>query len=171
MLGWGLIHSSQTNNNLDVFDWAQLPILDQARVNSQEWTDGIILDSHLSAGFPSGSVDSCPGDSGGPLLIWNKNHWEIIGINTVGSQYCESSYKFPPMFSRLSHKESRDWIINIINTNSNNAQDYTGVGTFKGMLFSDENAKTAFKAFQVQLCDMAMWENNPPKYYCQKSHQ
>ncbi|RWS18864.1 Chymotrypsinogen B-like protein [Leptotrombidium deliense] len=38
----------------------------------------------LCAGYERGRVDSCAGDSGGPLLFTKRNKWFIYGITSFG---------------------------------------------------------------------------------------
>eukprot|EP00887_Chlorella_sp_A99_P000217 scaffold13.g217.t1 len=48
---------------------AGVPVVDQATCQRNYGTDIKIESSMLCAGFPGGGIDSCYGDSGGPLLI------------------------------------------------------------------------------------------------------
>ncbi len=43
-----------------------------------------LIDSQVCAGFAEGQKDSCSGDSGSPLIVWENNHWEQLGLVSFG---------------------------------------------------------------------------------------
>lgn len=62
--------------------------------------------TQICAGSPEGTVDTCPGDIGGAMLMLDKNSVEVmIGIVTQGS--CDPSI-YPTVFIRLDGYH--DWL-------------------------------------------------------------
>ena len=43
-----------------------------------------ITDNMFCAGYRGGRIDSCAGDSGGPLLCQKEHRWTIYGITSFG---------------------------------------------------------------------------------------
>ncbi|XP_029283462.1 enteropeptidase-like, partial [Cottoperca gobio] len=79
--GWG--RDAEQGYLLDVLQEAEVPLVvqDQCERQLPEYT---IISSMLCAGYPEGGVDSCKGDSGGPLMCLNDGHWTLIGVTSFG---------------------------------------------------------------------------------------
>lgn len=45
-----------------------------------------LIDTQICAGFAEGQKDSCSGDSGSPLIVWENNHWEQLGLVSFGGK-------------------------------------------------------------------------------------
>ena len=61
----------------------------------------------LCAGHTSGSIDTCFGDSGGPIILNN----ELVGITSWGGSNCADKYH-PGVYARIS--EYQPWITSVI---------------------------------------------------------
>lgn len=91
-LGWGATYDNELPTNEYDADYtdellqASLPIISNASCQ-QAW-DGI-TSNMLCAGFINGKKDTCHGDSGGSLVIFDRasNTWRQIGITSFGT-YC-----------------------------------------------------------------------------------
>ncbi|XP_054724910.1 chymotrypsinogen B-like [Uloborus diversus] len=82
ILGWGKRKNSAVYGT-DHLHQAEVPVVDlqDCRENYQNYH---ISSNMLCAGFKEGRVDSCAGDSGGPLLFQKDNKWTIFGITSFG---------------------------------------------------------------------------------------
>lgn len=67
----------------DELHQAEVPVVDlnQCREN---YIGYHISNRMLCAGFKQGRVDSCSGDSGGPLLLQKESKWTVYGITSFG---------------------------------------------------------------------------------------
>jgi hypothetical protein len=94
ILGWGRTNPDPTVNSLsDRLREAHLPIVDndvcQRQISGELRNFGPIDGRRLCAGQSSGGVDSCNGDSGGPILSQAANReWVQIGIVSYGVERC-----------------------------------------------------------------------------------
>nr|CAD7570103.1 unnamed protein product [Timema californicum] len=83
IIGWGKKRSSD-NVGTDILHEVQVPIV------THEVCHGVYKDYHLTdnmfcAGYSQGRMDSCAGDSGGPLLCKDdQHHWTVFGITSFG---------------------------------------------------------------------------------------
>ncbi|XP_076365543.1 serine protease 1-like [Tachypleus tridentatus] len=82
ILGWGKRRKAAMFGT-DVLHEAQIPIVDIEDCR-KVYEDYYISDNMLCAGYERGRVDSCAGDSGGPLLYEVDGKWEIYGITSFG---------------------------------------------------------------------------------------
>lgn len=90
--------------NVPLFDFAQC----QAAYAPLGGTEPfLVTEKTICAGFSEGGVDSCSGDSGGPLLWKNADgDWRQVGVVSFGEGCAQSGY--PGVYSRVaSHK---DWL-------------------------------------------------------------
>lgn len=91
ILGWG----KQRNTALfgtDVLHQAQVPIASVADCK-KVYDDYFISKNMVCAGYKRGRVDSCAGDSGGPLLFEREGQWFVYGITSFG-EGCGRKGKF-----------------------------------------------------------------------------
>ncbi|XP_078492334.1 LOW QUALITY PROTEIN: uncharacterized protein LOC100187379 [Ciona intestinalis] len=65
--GWGS-RGSQRYSTRTPLHFAQVPILDNDICSTWPALHGAVTETNLCAGYPGGGVDSCWGDSGGPLM-------------------------------------------------------------------------------------------------------
>lgn len=96
ILGFGLIADNQQANSL--FQGV-LPLLSNLRV--KKWNpNSDIINTEIASGYPLGGVDTCSGDSGGPILVWDNANWVQVGITSRG-EGCALPHK-PGISTRLS---------------------------------------------------------------------
>ena len=78
-MGWG------TGNAGSVLEQVHLPIVDEATC-AAVYPDTENFDTQICAGVPEGGVDSCYGDSGGPLLVRDhaRDVWMHAGVVSWG---------------------------------------------------------------------------------------
>ncbi|XP_070773322.1 enteropeptidase [Enoplosus armatus] len=79
--GWG--RDAEQGSLPNVLQEAEVPLVvqEQCQLQLPEYT---ITSSMLCAGYPEGGVDSCKGDSGGPLMCLGDGHWTLIGVTSFG---------------------------------------------------------------------------------------
>lgn len=88
ILGWGKKRNSAVFGT-DVLHQAQVPIADSDDCK-RVYENYFISDNMVCAGYKKGKVDSCAGDSGGPLLFnrkqadSNRDQWFLYGITSFG---------------------------------------------------------------------------------------
>jgi secreted trypsin-like serine protease len=85
--GWGAldqVNGSEVYPNL--LQDASVPLVSLARCNSSESYQGGILNTQVCAGFREGGIDSCVGDSGGPLYLIQNGEQVQVGITSFGNE-------------------------------------------------------------------------------------
>ncbi|XP_027204536.1 uncharacterized protein LOC113798233 [Dermatophagoides pteronyssinus] len=92
ILGWGKRKNSAMFGS-DVLHQAQVPIADNDDCRNVYKDKYMISDNMVCAGYKKGKIDSCAGDSGGPLLFSKKSSttattmdtkWFLYGITSFG---------------------------------------------------------------------------------------
>ncbi|XP_048023193.1 LOW QUALITY PROTEIN: enteropeptidase [Megalobrama amblycephala] len=102
--GWGLL--SENGNVANVLQEAVVPLL--SNTQCQEWLPEYnITDRILCAGYTEGGVDSCKGDSGGPLMCEEAGHWVLVGATSFGIG-CGRPQR-PGAYARVS--QFIDWVV------------------------------------------------------------
>ncbi|XP_054719086.1 transmembrane protease serine 9-like [Uloborus diversus] len=92
ILGWGK-RRNEASFGTDTLHQAEVPVipLDECRLS---YDDLFISENMICAGFDVGRVDSCAGDSGGPLLHKRDDGaWTIYGVTSFGDG-CGQEGKF-----------------------------------------------------------------------------
>lgn len=109
MAGWGCqsLGGGGAENAHDV-------VLPKVSDNICKWTYGVSTETRLCAGGNSAGRGICSGDSGGPLMCHNNQHWVLIGIASFTSASRPS--QFPGAFTRVA--AYTDWINTQISQNS-----------------------------------------------------
>ncbi|GBN06147.1 Chymotrypsinogen B [Araneus ventricosus] len=83
ILGWGR-RRNDTNYGTDILHQADVPIVKLSKCRAA-YSRYMISDKMLCAGFDSGKVDSCRGDSGGPLIFKRPDGtWAVYGVTSFG---------------------------------------------------------------------------------------
>ncbi len=92
VMGWGVTEDGYGATSLKQ---AELPIVEQQICADLYGQQGYALsDSMLCAGYQTGGVDACSGDSGGPLMVWDSAtlQWVQTGIVSAGAGCAEPGY-------------------------------------------------------------------------------
>ncbi|KAJ8020202.1 Enteropeptidase [Holothuria leucospilota] len=98
--GWG-IKSLRTGSLSNRLQEANVPIIDQLTCFNYLSSIQFAPDIMLCAGFDAGGVDSCDGDSGGPLMCRNaKDRWDLVGVTSIGV-HCAFP-RLPGVYTRVS---------------------------------------------------------------------
>ncbi|XP_050046986.1 trypsin-7-like [Dermacentor andersoni] len=83
ILGWGKLSKRHANGS-DLLHQAQVPLVPQSECRAV-YADYLISDNMMCAGYRRGRVDSCAGDSGGPLLARDdRGRWTVFGVTSFG---------------------------------------------------------------------------------------
>ncbi len=80
---------------------APVPLVSLATCNSPISYDGIIAVTQLCAGYAEGQIDTCAGDSGGPLYIVESGRVIQVGITSFGNGCGQEN--FYGIYSNVSH--------------------------------------------------------------------
>lgn len=101
--GWGrTLQARQSTKKMKV----QLPVVDQTVCrNKFEGIGATIVDSQLCAGSLF-AVDTCDGDSGGPVMVLKRNYWSVEGIVSFGRRCGLEGW--PAVYTRVDSFD--DWI-------------------------------------------------------------
>nr|XP_055035145.1 enteropeptidase isoform X1 [Misgurnus anguillicaudatus] len=80
--GWG--RRSETDTIANVLQQAVVPLVN--RTQCQQWMPEYnITEQMICAGYPEGGVDTCKGDSGGPLMCKEEVYWAtLVGVTSFG---------------------------------------------------------------------------------------
>ena len=90
------------------------------------YADYLITDNMFCAGFASGRIDSCAGDSGGPLLCEDDNgRWTVYGVTSFG-EGCGREGKFG-IYAKVPNFV--DWIDRVVNYRREAGNGNNGQGT------------------------------------------
>lgn len=116
ILGWGATKYQRQRDGKpiverdDMLYEAKVPVVDFEECKNSYGDD---LESHhvICAGFKEGQVDSCAGDSGGPLLYEKNNRWLVYGVTSFGDE-CGKEGKYG-IYSKTSAYV--DWIKKVVN--------------------------------------------------------
>ncbi|KAM4048847.1 plasma kallikrein [Anomaloglossus baeobatrachus] len=102
--GWGYINETGTTS--DVLQKAEVP--PQSSTECQKsYSTQTIGNKVLCAGYKHGQIDSCKGDSGGPLNCLVDKTWYLVGITSWG-EGCARPDK-PGVYTKVT--EFIDWIV------------------------------------------------------------
>nr|XP_014354147.1 PREDICTED: transmembrane protease serine 12-like [Latimeria chalumnae] len=94
--GWGI------GGEGDVLQEAEVKMIPTETCNGPDAYDGVVFKNMLCAGREAGGIDSCEGDSGGPLTCYNEdqNKFTLIGITSFGNG-CGLA-RFPGIYTKVS---------------------------------------------------------------------
>ena len=108
IVGWGAtdFETPRLATYPDALHQGEVPLVSREVCNDPASYAGNIVEGQLCAGFPEGGVDSCIGDSGGPLLVNTGERVEQVGVVSFGRGCAE------PLFYGIYTSVSSyiDWI-------------------------------------------------------------
>ena len=114
ILGWGKEKNTHVFGST-VLKQAKVPLVN--RKKCQKVFDYNIHETQVCAGYKRGGLDSCAGDSGGPLLcpkrIGNETRWIVYGVTSYG-EGCGERGKFG-IYTKV--RKYLDWINQIVDSN------------------------------------------------------
>ncbi len=70
---------------------------------------GFVVASMFCAGVPGGGVDTCSGDSGGPLLVDVAGTFQLAGVTDSGLSCALAGY--PGLYARVTDPALRNWVL------------------------------------------------------------
>ena len=115
--GWGTLESKPNSRNSPILQHVVMPIVDEKHIKCR----GSIIDMNrqLCAGYDNLRIDTCSGDSGGPLLVVEyssdkkQGHFVAAGIVSYGNRQCDSSIS-SGVYTRVGFY--LPWIHNILSS-------------------------------------------------------
>ncbi|KAM5191475.1 plasma kallikrein [Mantella aurantiaca] len=102
--GWG--YTKESGPTADVLQKAEVPLKSSMECQ-KSYPDVKLNENIVCAGYEQGKIDSCKGDSGGPLACEVDKMWYLIGITSWG-EGCAQPDK-PGVYTKVT--EYIDWII------------------------------------------------------------
>lgn len=91
ILGWGATRYLRNKDGKplverdDMLREAKVPVVDFAECK-QSYGDYLKTFNVICAGYKEGQIDSCAGDSGGPLLVQRNSRWYVYGVTSFGDE-------------------------------------------------------------------------------------
>lgn len=120
--GWGIKRTPNVSSlyEIDSTAWpdllqqASIPIIEEKECQQKEGYDEKLTENMVCAGYPEGHVDSCNGDSGGPLQCHADGVWRVKGITSWGGKtYSECAQADQPgVYTNV--QKYRQWILETI---------------------------------------------------------
>lgn len=93
IVGWGALSEEDANNGIypKRLHEAKVPIVTNATCK-KSYGHHQIDGNKLCAGLAAGGIDTCEGDSGGPLMVQQGQMWHLAGITSYGTGCAEPLY-------------------------------------------------------------------------------
>jgi len=157
IVGWGateFVDDVGTNLPSRLQD-ATVPLISEATCNLPESYGGIVTSKQICAGYVEGGIDTCSGDSGGPLFIIENGQIVQIGITSFGDG-CGLPGKFG-IYTDVA--QSIPWLGNYISVP---AQSDALITRFEarelGLIYEEEDDKFlgAFQPLSVLMLSMML---------------
>ena len=108
--GWG-VTEEDAEEGPDTLQTAQVPITtDEYCESAYSDEDGWDFDSEtmVCAGYPEGGIDTCYGDSGGPLFADASGVRRVVGVTSWGNGCAQEGY--PGVYARVADTKLRTWV-------------------------------------------------------------
>ena len=114
-VGWGKMKETHIFGT-DILREAEVPLVDNKKC--QEAFEYEITENQMCAGYLTGGVDTCAGDSGGPLMCrirkGQQERWHVYGVTSFG-EGCGEEGKYG-IYTRVSNFSK--WIADAMNMDS-----------------------------------------------------
>lgn len=111
--GWGYTSSDENASNSNIKMKATLYGVSHKRCVETYRTKKVQLTTNQMCAGGEMGIDSCRGDSGSPLMIYNEHidrpHWSVVGIVSFGIAECGQE-NWPGVYTRVD--KYIDWIVN-----------------------------------------------------------
>ena len=105
--GWGATDKDATEFP-DTLQKADVPITTDEYCESA-YSDDFDSETMVCAGYPQGGVDTCAGDSGGPLFAQTSTGARrVVGVTSWGDGCAEK--KAPGVYARVADTKLRTWV-------------------------------------------------------------
>lgn len=105
--GWG---DTRGTGDGKLLSQASLPLHSNRNCNKMLGSGSLPDNFNLCAGYFTKPIDSCEGDSGGPLACFVDNSWTLVGVVSWGYSCAEPHS--PGVYSRVS--QFRPWIDRVV---------------------------------------------------------
>ncbi|KAL4230504.1 Enteropeptidase [Mactra antiquata] len=115
LAGWGFINTQE--RTVDYLREAKMRLWndEECSESALHQDTGININSTICAGYHSGIISGCKGDSGSPLMCKdNRDHWNVVGIMSYGSSGCDGHSGTANRMAKVS--AASDWISSVIKT-------------------------------------------------------
>ena len=113
-VGWGKVKETHIFGP-DILREAAVPLV--SRTECQKAFDYSITKNQMCAGYARGGIDTCAGDSGGPLMCQTEQggvkRWFVYGVTSFG-EGCGDKGKYG-IYTNVTNYD--EWIRNITNSN------------------------------------------------------
>lgn len=101
VIGWGQLDSNDFSLP-DELQQVTVPFVSNEVANDPAAYDGQVTDNMLAAGVPEGGIDSCYGDSGGPLMVRDAGgKYRLAGVVSWGNDCGQPGY--PGIYTRVAN--------------------------------------------------------------------
>lgn len=105
IVGWGAVDLTDGQASFPThLQEAVVPVVSVEQCNAMESYQGFIQQGQMCAGYKNGGIDSCSGDSGGPLFIQVGGEVHQAGITSFGNGCAEPN--FYGVYSEVASFES-----------------------------------------------------------------
>jgi len=86
VIGWGATQYTPTTRPVfpTRLNQAVVPLVSREVCNQPQSYQGILQEGQICAGYQAGGIDSCVGDSGGPLMVLQNGNYQQVGIVSFG---------------------------------------------------------------------------------------
>jgi len=141
VVGWGATGVDSSGNEVypALLQDASVPVVSLEQCNLPESYQGTIVNTQICAGFREGGVDSCVGDSGGPMFSRIDGQQVQIGITSFGNG-CGLP-NFYGVYTNIS--EFQGWVNSYIDSvQTSNAGAPNGESTETSASLDVENVET-----------------------------
>lgn len=121
--GYGIANKTHTLHEINVLHVAHVPLIDKQTCAGLQGYADKITDNMICAGFDTGAVDTCKGDSGGPLQCKVGEKWYLVGVTSWGGKNYEGCAEPSEPGAYTDVSRYTDWIytqiFNDYRTNTN----------------------------------------------------